>query len=181
MQEITRVQSLESYFIYHAERDDYLGVYHRAHHYTYRENYKNQMVQVLKDNEIQARLTGHKWMTQSFEDQSYLVYILKSGNLYMGAVINTEELQKPLASIDLGPTGIAVYATREGETITLIDDQETMDWRQMVFDYFATGRLDQYVVLTEPSFVSDIYLVAMIPDEIILENLPYLQKINIWI
>lgn len=182
-QEMNKNLSLESYFLYHAARDDYLGVYNGSRSYVYQENFKQHMTHFLQNHDHKHWLITHKWIVQAFDQQHYLLYLIRSGDLYMGAVIHTQDLQRPLEFIDLGPTGFTVYATSQGEAITSMEQpaNETINWRQQVYDYFQTGELDRYVVLTEQSEEGGFYLVAMIPDEMILENLPYLQKINVWI
>jgi two-component system sensor histidine kinase YesM len=183
LNQTSKVQTLESFFVYHSGRDDFLEVYKTRHTYGYREQMKSYLTNWLGERSVAGGLPRYQWVIQSFDQQSYLLYVVNSGNTYMGAVINANELKKPLELLDLGSTGGAVYATNQGEAITDLEhiDSAKMDWRKNIAAYFQTGEIKDYVVLTETSEKGDFHLVALIPDRKILENLPYLQQINIWI
>ncbi|UUZ86411.1 histidine kinase [Paenibacillus sp. P26] len=119
------------------------------------------------------------WFTKQINNGYYLFRIQKSGDLYVGAYVNVKTLMLPLTLIHLGPNGTSLFITDRGEPMT---DAASMtakhiDLSRPLDSYYLTGDRNHYLVAGEPSRKGNFSLVALIPNETILQNLPYLNRI----
>lgn len=123
------------------------------------------------------------WLVVRMNDQAYLLDILKTGtNVYIGAGVNANTIMGPLSLLELGSEGKAVLV--DGKYVPVRDEaffqEKGIDLTYMQNSYRLSGLNNNYLVIGEHSGKGKFGLVAVIPDQNILEKLPYLQKI-IWL
>ncbi|TXK85904.1 sensor histidine kinase [Paenibacillus sp. N3.4] len=108
-----------------------------------------------------------------------MMHILKSGAVYFGVWIKADKLMVPFKTIDFGTNGGALFATQNGLPMTNIDlvNQNQVQLNAGMENYYLSGNHHNFLVVGEPSAKGNFNLVALVPDEKILEKLPYLQKI----
>ncbi|UUZ96271.1 sensor histidine kinase [Paenibacillus sp. P25] len=112
-------------------------------------------------------------------ERYYITRVIKYGNIYIGAWVNADKLMVPLNLIDFGRNGTALLATEHYEAManrTFIRENR-IDLNYTGTDYTLTGTNKQFLVSGGQSAKGHFSLVAVIPDSVILENLPFLRRI----
>ncbi|GLX71410.1 sensor histidine kinase [Paenibacillus glycanilyticus] len=129
-------------------------------------------------NSANANLSYDRWAVLPMQ-QDYLVHIVKSGGLYIGAGVNANEVMGPLDLLDLGAEGRALLV--DGAHAPVQDkafiNEHKIDLTFPSDTYRLTGDKQQYLVIGKDSSVGEFGLAAVVPDHSILERLPYLQRI----
>lgn len=170
---------LESFFVFSALNNELIVTRNNQSSFEEREASRQEMMKMLEQG-IEASDYSN-WQVWRGEQDNYLFHLLKSGNVYMGAWINSNQLMVPLNLIDLGESGAALITTDKSEPIShedLINDKE-LDLNFPSESYAMTGQgKDTYLVMGEHSTQGNFNLVALVPENTILQKLPYLQRIS---
>jgi len=176
----TYYKALDYFFVYSTLNKDLLF----APKLTGSANANNDSVKaaitgLLQDEQTMKDYRSDQWTVLQMEEQDYLLHIIKSGNLYIGAGVNAKDVMGPLDLLDLGTEGRALLVD-SGNT-PLLDEtffkEHEIDLAYTSGTYRLTGADDKYLVIGEKSGMGEFGLVAVVPDQNILEKLPYLQRI----
>ncbi|MFC4306950.1 histidine kinase [Cohnella boryungensis] len=170
---------LESFFVYSALNQELIVAQNNQGSFEEREQSRQEILRMLEQEmETNDYSNWHVWKG---EQNYYLFHLLKSGNVYMGAWINSSQLMVPLNLIDLGESGAALITTDKSEPIShvdLVNDKElSLNFPKQSYTLTGQGN-DTYLVMGEPSTQGNFNLVALVPESTILQNLPYLQRIS---
>lgn len=167
-------KTIDSLFIYMG-KDDLLEGINLSASYNQREavrdylkNYLNSTDQLPKD-----------WSVQKLGDEYYLLRILATEHAYVGAWVDINQLLMPLKLINLGEKGVSLMVTDKGiPTIHAeLVNENRVNLNRGLESYYMSGDKNRFLVVGERSMKGNFSLLALIPDEQILENLPYLQQI----
>lgn len=121
------------------------------------------------------------WKYVQINQVNYLVDIVRAGDTYLGALINTEELVTPLHSLQIGEEGEVILANTQGEPISdsKLVSEYGIELQQKANEYYISGTKKKFLVVGALSNRGDFSLNVLIPDHYILAKLPYLQSI-VW-
>ncbi len=122
------------------------------------------------------------WFVKQIGKEYYLFRLQPVGDLWVGAWVNVKTLQKPLSLIDMGKNGASLFLTDIGIPMTKREYLETrqLQLRPIAERSYQTGSSgQQYHVITESSLKGNFGLSAVVADETVLKNLPYLNTIVI--
>ncbi|MDQ6418475.1 histidine kinase [Paenibacillus sp. LHD-117] len=180
--DIALYDSLSSFFIYAEKRQDFMDV-NKTQNLTFEE--KDLIQQYISDLIQSPRLPGNamqRWHYARIGQNDYLIDIVRSGSVYLGGWVRTDQLLAPLQSLQIGEGGSVLLANDLGEPITDTElvDENGIRLHQSEGDYYLTGSDRKYLIVDSASVRGNFKLVAVIPDHHILDRLPYLQGI-IWI
>ena len=128
---------------------------------------------IRSSSEVQA------WQVANISGENYLYHSYKSSDVYVGAWMKADKLLVTPQLVDLGQNGFALLATDAFEPIThreLVAEQN-IDLHYDDGPYVLTGGDRKYLVIGEKSEKGEFSLIAVIPDSIVLEKLPFLQRI----
>jgi two-component system sensor histidine kinase YesM len=175
--EISYLKSIDLLFIYSATNDD-LMYNQNSGSYEEREELKKAILQLVKGGTSEYDNTH--WYVRQAGSKYYLFHVIKTGNVFVGAWVNAEKIIIPLKLIDFGKSGTAFLATDKLEPMNHADivKEHKVDLKVTSDPYYLSGDKNQYLVMDEPSSKGRFNLVALIPDDVILEKLPYLQRIS---
>jgi len=181
-QDMPLYRVLGSFFMYVADREDYMEVYSSTVSYMEKELVKAHIIDMIRQQNFPQGLRTKRWQHARIGNEVYLVNIVPSGKVYVGAWVKADELLKPLQALNLSEDGATLIASQSGEPLTEtgIVDEYGIELREHLNSYYISGVEKKYLVVGTESYRANINLVALIPDRRILENLPYLQKL-IWI
>lgn len=173
---------LGSFFVYVENRQDYMDVYSTGVSYEEKETVQNHVMDMINRQMIPTGLRTKRWQHTQIEDEHYLINIVQTGEVYVGAWVRTDELLKPLQSLKLGEGGAALITDDQGEAITnnQVVREHGIILRQNLQDHYISGADRKYLVVGKESYRGNFNLIALIPDRNILANLPYLQRL-IWL
>lgn len=140
---------------------------------------KDAIESLLHQEQSTGSLQYEKWSVLRVDEHDYLLHTIRAGNLYIGAGVNAGDVMGPLNLLDLGTEGRALLV--DGNHAPLQEEsffrEHGIDLSYTPKNYRLTGVDDRYLVIGEQSSKGDFGLVAVVPDQNILEKLPYLQRI----
>ncbi len=167
-------KTIESFFVYSSNLDNMTDVFKNESDYTERERIRTFIRSRLGSSSDFYQNHAASWFVQKLGDEYYLFRIVQSGSTYIGAWVNVKTLQKPLTLINIGENGDAFLTTDSGVPMkeAPLIHEEGIELSRNLNHYYMTGRDNNYLVVGNHSSISDFSLVAIIPDDQILENLP---------
>ncbi|HZG85423.1 sensor histidine kinase [Paenibacillus sp.] len=173
--------TVSSLFVYHAEKHDYFDVFHtRRYSFEERENVQRYVIDLIRESRFPKVIPEERWQYHRIGEHYYLIDLVSASDTYLGAWVRADELIGPLRSMEIGKGGGIILASDEGEPI--MDSPlalESIDLREGRNEYYLSGADEKYLIVATPSRRGNVNLLALIPDQHILANLPYLQRI-IW-
>ncbi|MFD0711724.1 sensor histidine kinase [Paenibacillus sp. GCM10027626] len=121
-----------------------------------------------------------KWIDANIGERSFVMRVIKSGRLYIGLAIDVNQLLGPLNLLNLGQGGKAVFTNALHKPLqeTAFFEGRKIDLAFNEDEYKLTGEQEQYLLVGKSSTLSTLRLIALIPDDVILEQLPYLLRIT---
>ncbi|OMF26754.1 hypothetical protein BK133_20155 [Paenibacillus sp. FSL H8-0548] len=172
---------LGSFFVYVEDRHDYMDVYSTGVSYEEKEIVKDHITNMITQQKIPKGVRTKRWQHTQIGQEHYLINIVKSGDVYLGGWVRTDELLKPLTALKLGEGGTTLIADDQGESITnrSLVDNDGINLRKNLNEHYLSGSDRKYLVVGTESYRGNFNLIAVIPDRNILANLPYLQRL-IW-
>ncbi|MDF2791630.1 MAG: hypothetical protein K0S80_4732 [Neobacillus sp.] len=173
--------TIDSVFIYSTAYKDFMNTPNFAESFPERYAAKEEIHHLIEDNK--EKLPEGKWNIWKGQDHYYLLYILKSEGVYVGAWVNMDKLVKPFKYVDFGETGRALLATSDLSPISneRFIEEEKIDLTSVNKRNSISGKTDNFVLMKEKSSQADFFLVALIPESEILEKLPFIQRISFYI
>ncbi|MDQ0897722.1 sensor histidine kinase [Paenibacillus sp. V4I7] len=180
--DISLYNSLSSFFVYETRRQDYMDI-SKSNDVSLeeKESVERHIIDLIHSQQIPKGISTKRWQYFRIGQDYYLIDIVQSGNVYLGGWVKTEQLLKPLRSLQIGE-GEVLLANGQGEPITdtnLVSDNG-IELHKNISEYYLSGITKKFLVVGAASNRGDFNLVALIPDTHILAKLPYLQWI-VWL
>ncbi|GIO12606.1 hypothetical protein J19TS2_21610 [Cohnella xylanilytica] len=171
--------AVDSIFVYSVPGDDYFDSFRDTGEVMEREEVRSYIKRMIADMERTGQIKSAKWNIVRIGERHYLFRVLQTSDAYAGAWVNIENLSLPLNLMKLGDKGFSLFADDQGMPLTQAQAvrEKAIDLSKDLGDYYLSGVDDEYLVVGEPSTKGNFSLIALMPDEQILENLPYLQRI----
>ncbi len=181
-EDIQTYKSIDSIFIYSPDNNDFVYDFNSGS-YEERRPVKDFLVDSINSDIKNKGSITNTWIVKQLGQDYYLFRIIGKGDLYLGAWLNIKKLLKPLKLINLGDKGASILVTGSGEPMASSGpvDYQQLDLDNDFADYYLTGDKEQFLVVGQKSGLGDFSLVALVQREKILENLPYLLRIVIFI
>ncbi|ACT02267.1 histidine kinase [Paenibacillus sp. JDR-2] len=119
-----------------------------------------------------------EWKIMQLDGESYLVRLMRDGDLFVGAWVKASTVLQPLRGMRTGNTGAVLLVDDKGSILAATRDlsSEKLNFSDGFQSYYLSGQEDKFLIVGESSAKGSFSLAAAIPDESILENLPYLTK-----
>lgn len=172
---------IDSLFVYSTHYNEMIYTQNFGDNYIERIDVSNE-IQKLLDKEGENFNNG-KWNVVEGEQQYYLLYTIKNENVFAGAWMNIEKLTTPFKHINFGELGKMIIFTSDFHPIT--DQQflqsEGIKLEESLESYWIKGEDNQFIAMIEPSLKGDFSIAALIPKKVILEELPFIQRISLYI
>jgi two-component system sensor histidine kinase YesM len=178
-QDITMYKSIDTMFIYSLQRQDFAEIHNNRPGFAEQEALREYVTSSCRDLLGSKKPQISSWYIQNIGSEYYLFRILRMGDIYFGSWTNVKNLLVPLKMIDIGQNGASLLVTDRGEpmmNVQLVHDNNldlNLDFKQ----YHLIGDKNKYLVVGEKSMKGNFSLIALIPDNIILEKLPYFQRV----
>lgn len=148
--------------------------------YEERSTLRAEIHHMLNANMQDAAALG--WQVWQSESGKYYLYrLVKTGSIYLGAWVRADKLVQPLELLNDGGQGIALLATSELEAMQhagwVAEEGIDLDYDEKTFR--MSGVNESYLVLGEQSEMGSFHLIAVIPENAILQQLPNLRRLTI--
>jgi two-component system sensor histidine kinase YesM len=176
--DIFMYKAINSIYIYSISRDYYMNVISDTVPYEEQMAVQEHITTKCRELKDSKENLVENWYVKKLNQDYYMFRFLKIGDIYIGAWVNVKKLLIPLDKIELGQNGTSLLATELGEPMMneqFIFDNK-LDLNKDFSKHYIMGDNDKYLVVGERSSKGNMSLIAAIPDNEILEKLPYLQR-----
>ncbi len=179
-QSLAIYKSIDAFFVYSEMEQGIMLSPQIGRTFGEREGISAILTGLIQNKERNNDLLRNKnWNIMEMNRQYYIYRIVESGTSYIGAWVNVNRMIGDLRLVDLGENGQSLLTSNEGKPLTaaslLVNDG--IDLNRSLDNYYMTGEQTRFLVVGAPSSKGDFNLVSVIPDESILENLPYLRSL----
>jgi two-component system sensor histidine kinase YesM len=134
---------------------------------------------------IRSRLTeaefDKRWFDMNIGDDYYFMRIIRSGKLYIGMGINAAHLLEPIQLSSLGDNVLTLFTNERNEPLhdVRIVDGLPIDLAFNNNHYRLTsGQDSDYLIVGKASAKGSFHLVSLVPDDVILDQLPFLLRVT---
>jgi two-component system, sensor histidine kinase YesM len=178
--DISAFKMIDKFFIYSSMNDDLVatqGLFNES--YQDWEISRNEIVGIFHDDQSREPGRFDQWFTVHDGANYFLCRVVKAGDVYVGAWVKAQRLTVPMHLIDIGDKGKALLATGDYEPMDEkgFIQENHIDLRYDRNDDNLTGSPEKFLAVGEKSKEGNFSLIVLIPDEKILEKLPYLRQI----
>jgi len=169
---------IDGFFVYSLPRQDMMEAYKPVVGYSELTGLRQALSGQIARLTAQPLHANTEWTAMRVGGDNYIVRLLRSGELYIGAWVKARTMLAPLSGMNTGETGAVLIVNGAGEPLggTQPLSDEGLDFTQGFQNYYLSGSGHDYLVVGEASTKGDFSLVAVSPDKQILENLPYLAN-----
>lgn len=177
--DIVLYKSVDAFYVYSQSRQDLLDVFKASVSFPERDQVEQYLQRLLSERTNLAEFRGSGWFVKKIGQDYYMLRVIQSGDLYIGAWVNARTLLIPMNLIDLGSEGSALFVTNQGELMVSTNPLpvENIDFTKSFQQFYMSGNKNNLLIVGEPSQKGDFNLVAVIPDKQILQNLPSLTRV----
>ena len=154
------------------------------------EKVNSKLGSLLKEPEVCRKLMK-KWQLFSMEGQYFLLKLTDTGfDTYLGVWVNLDELLKPIRFLEFSENTQVMFASAEGQVLTRSTTENSLKMftadslkkalaeKEMPYTVLKSWNDGaDSIIVSIHSNVSDIYLVVVLPVNILLEKLTIFQSI----
>lgn len=177
--DINNYKYIDMFFIYSSVNQDLLTTQDADGGFEENETIVDNIKELLKKRGSFDGYSINQWLIYKIDKNYYIFHVVKVGTVYIGAWVNAKNLMVPLSLVDLGKMGKAVLVTNDGAPMNnenfIRDIKIKPEYNQDLYN--LTGGKNKFLIVGEKSKKGAFSLLAIIPDSVILEKLPYIQKI----
>jgi two-component system sensor histidine kinase YesM len=153
---------IDMFFIYSAPNHELLTSQVIGSSVADRNRITTHLSELLQDAQALSAFNNMEWYPFNRQNDHFFLHVIRTGQVYIGAMVSIDRLMKPIATLDLGQGGLAYFAASNGE---VIGDHSNG------FKIPTDG--DQgYLFAKQRSVSGEFELVAAIKDSEVVENLP---------
>jgi two-component system sensor histidine kinase YesM len=174
VQAISTYNLVDGLFIYSSMTKDYL------YSYSLRTIYQERIAVSEYTSEVMSadRSFGSlKWFPSSIGSSKYMLRILNTGSIYIGAWINVDTFVQYIRDLDLSQKDSYILATSKGLPMNSADfiQKNDIDLSGDLSSYYFTGADKSYMVIGQDSKRGDLRLTVVDNENNILEGLNQIQ------
>ncbi|MGO4110827.1 histidine kinase [Paenibacillus sp. YAF4_2] len=169
---------VDGFYVYSIARHDGVEAYKGALSYPQLTDIRQVLRDKVGELSQKSQYQNIQWKIQQMGGENYLVRLMHDGDLYVGAWVKTSTVLQPLKGMRTGATGAVLLVDGQGHNLYSTRDisNKHLNLSGGFQSYYLSGQEDKYLIVGEASSKGSFSLIAAIPDESILENLPYLTK-----
>lgn len=146
--------------------------------YTF-EKASSGIIQLIKDNPNPDPSFSEVWQTIHIKNSFYLLRLLKSGNTCVGAWVRADKLLIPTNENVLHGNSISVFVNALGEPMNYnsIIQANKIALNGNLEKAYMTGNNNRFLVVGKKSGEGNFSMIAVTPDNQILQGVPYIQSV----
>jgi len=177
LKEITRHTSIDTLFIYSLRNKELILTEGFGSDFNDRNEIRIEIANMVES--VGDNLDYGSWQVWKGENQYYIYHIVRTGETYVGAWVESSRLLLPLNLIDLGEDGISLLTDSNHHPITSTSkiSNENIQYQFDNNNYTFTGN-KKWLIIGEPSQLGGYNHIVLISDKTILQQLPLLQRIT---
>lgn len=169
-------KTVDCLFAYLPEADTFMSVCKNSMEYNKRE----QMSIFVQNTAENGFFDFDNWKVYSVEGSHYLMRVIRSNNIYLGACIMMESLKTPMTLVDLGENIYTFFTDRKGSVLTPLNnlDLESIHAEKSLITLTHNGKKANYQFISRSSSKGDFKLNVLIPDKNTLNYLPHILRFS---
>lgn len=120
---------------------------------------------VVEEKELQKQISA-KWFHVQIGETYYLIRICHIHGVYYGSWSDVERILDEMVTIPIEGAETVLLLTGDREPLSTNQryQNNTIDWKSDLSEYYLTGRENRYMVIAEPIEEGEYYFVALILD-----------------
>ncbi|MNO22603.1 putative sensor-like histidine kinase [compost metagenome] len=169
---------IDGFFAYSVPRGDIVESYRNEMGYAELMNLRQSVEALVMAYTKLPNQLDTDWTVRKINGENYILRLFGDGAVYIGTWVKAKSMLEPLRLINTGEAGATLIVDNKGDPLysTRNLTEEGLDFSRGFEQYYLSGTNEDYLVVGEPSRKGGFSLVAVVPDKIILENLPYLAR-----
>jgi two-component system sensor histidine kinase YesM len=169
---------IDGFFVYSIPRRDMVEASRSSLSYDALRQLRDAMEEAVLLLEKKPSPIGAEWTAVTINGEAHIVRLFSDGSITIGAWVKAKTMLEPLRNIHTGDSGATLIVDGAGKPLYSTRDlkEEGIDFARGFRQYYLSGKNDDYLVVGESSAKGDFSLAAVVPDKLILENLPYLAR-----
>ncbi len=178
--DIATYRPVNSIFVYSIKGEEYIEAFQDFDNSTDRDEARGYIRRLIAEQVNKEQLAYRHWYVEQIDNQFYLFRILRTSDAFVGAWLSMDKLSVPLSLLNLGNSGTSLFVRDNGEPLTNSEvvDKYNVDLKHDLEDYYLSGTSESFLVVGQKSAKGNFSLLALIPNDQILENLPYLRRLS---
>ncbi|MBE9916147.1 HAMP domain-containing protein [Paenibacillus donghaensis] len=170
---------MDGFFVYSVPRNEFMEAHQGNVSFADLSGIRQALLGKISEQLEQPYGLNAVWQIEKIQNKHYLVRLFKDDDLYIGSWVSLKTLMSPLSVLNTGETGAMMFVDKYGKQLysTKPVEDTDLDLTRGFNSYYMSGKNKNFLVIGEPSQKADLSMVAVIPDRLILENLPNLKKV----
>ena len=166
--------SIHAFFMYASKWDDFMPVYKEVENAEQALELQRYIVNYIRSAQDQKIFFSNRWDVHEVNGPYYIIHMIKADDVYIGAWQRADALIMPLNLIRFGDKGGSLLVTLDGAPMTNFDlvRSNAIEIPPVLESYQLVGKDERFLLVGEASSKANFRLIAVIPDEQILQNLP---------
>ncbi|MBY9078345.1 histidine kinase [Paenibacillus sp. HN-1] len=177
--DINMYSTAKSFIVYDKKRDDFLEVNNDLSNYDLQIKINDFIREqaIVRTQQNDYRSLG--WVFKEINGKYYLFHTMKYSELYLSAVVEANKLTIPLSLLQLGDRGGVLLTDLNGKPITnaQLAQSNQLSIHPEQTDYYLSGKERKFLIIGKQSRHGSFLLNVIIPDEVILQNLPHMKRV----
>ncbi len=181
--DIINLKNANMIFVYSIPNQDLLYTNFMGNHLERIESVKSSLIHYIEGREP-TELEVRQWILIHREGESALIRLVRTEfNQIVGVWVDVSNLLMPLSFLELGHQGQAFLVSNQGVPLTdvAIPEMNKPDYRLMLpgeTELYSTLTMGiDYLLVEAKSQYADLHLAVLIPESILLQRLPYFQRL----
>lgn len=169
---------IDGFFVYSIPRGDIVETFRDELSYKQLTDLRTTVKKLATGLAEQPTHLNAAWRVQELHGENYIMRLFGDGNLYIGAWVKTKSMLKPLNVMYAGDRGASLIVDGDGQILSGTEElaDAGLDFTRGFQNHYLSGEDEEYLVVGESSRKGSFSLVSVVPDRLILENLPYLAR-----
>lgn len=179
--------SIDYYIVYSTNNNDLMFAPGSIFETDYNEREKT--IEAASDYILHQAIAAHykyaKWQMIQLNGKYFLFQIIRTGEMYIGGLIDQQKLDIPLTSLDFGKSGHAFFVSEHKEPISSSSfinfaREHHLNFNYRVGSYTLTGKDEKYLLVGDESKQGNFSLVVMMQENEVLKRSPLQQRIVVF-
>lgn len=174
---------IDSLFIYSVTHDDFVQVFDSTVGIEER-IVINRYIRNMALNGYDPKVVNSRtWHARKFEEQFYILNVLKTEDLYIGAWTRIDSLKPDIRLITIGESGASFFINENAIPMSHNDfvRGNELNLTKDLDEHYFSGANNEFLIVGERSGRGDFSMVAAVLVSTILQRLPFIQRIIFWV
>jgi len=174
---------VDSFFIFSVTHEDFVQVFDSAVGIEERIAINRYIRDIALDGYDAEIVNSRRWHARSIKDQYFILNVIKSEDLYIGAWTQVDSFKPDIRLIAIGDSGASFFINEKAQPMSHFDfvSENGIFLTKDLKEHYFSGANDEFLIIGERSGRGEFSMVAAILVSSILERLPLIQRTIFWL